>query len=1040
MVIPNIQEQLKKKKQPAGVVPVPQVSVAVPKKNIPQTASNLPKPVSPSIPAKVLPKMGGVPNAQKPPTTPAAPFVGGPLAAYNSPEAKAAREKSGLQPVDPIVNPGAPQNTNPTENGQVPSPENNGFAFSKESDKFNNPIFEKTSEAFSLANSEYKDPNEFAKELGLSTGPESIEDVVKQYKEKNKKEADFQKEINALEGGIESDSFKMEKDKGKSAIKATYANFAQGREGAVGSSAFKVAEGFDNRINQQMDIQTRAIQVNQLKRKKAEEDLADAQKRGDQSLAQSLMSDIARADQNIREAEARLGEVQNNAMDLSMKMEEQKANSKMKAFDVLAKSPAGSLAGQDPMAVAESFGVDTATASVLITMDTKKVALEARQMDMDEADYAIKMSEIQENIANAKFAGMTPEQKNFEYYKGMMYDDPAAAEEFALATGIKEKSFFADFQQQVQEAEVLYEKKGVKAPIKSKYAYDVTPDGAISFEKSAPAGKCIGKRSQCGEFVNDVINGGPGLMGDTYESKMAKVNSKSAVPGSAFVEKIGGVTGHTGIVEKTYPDGSFDIRESNYTHDAQGRPLISTAHIAVGSSRWKSIVENGGFYVPGASQAKDVETGGAQKAPVQEGQGGLLQKYAAAFASGEYEIDDLKAMGMSPSDIKMVTSAAFQMPKGGLNENYMTYAQAIASGSMDASELKDYGIKPNDIGMIAAAAMELKMQGGGGGGNEARSTAEVILGSGGAMTINDIPAESRAAVQAQINQLQNDPAYKQTGQNASIKAAQAIFNGSSTLTLAQLPQSMRIEVETELGKMRAQALKSGDIFGAMRATAGGKDVSETFMASFEKSASVISQVDQLAGLLTKGKKEAELYAKSQGVDASPFTAWWKKKNPWNEDAQGISAAINGIVPNLARGIFGEVGVLTDRDIEQYTKIVPNISQPETTQKVISALLLTNLKKSMENKIKTQIGANRDVSNYIAQYEEITMQLEDMNKSLGIQPKNTQPVTAGGTLSGLSALAKPFLGNDIYRPPTQNDQASPWDDIETDDTDDFLTNF
>lgn len=926
---------------------------------------------------------------------------------------------------------------NPNQNPAQPPATENKSLFSTESDKYGNPIFEKNSEAYSLANSQYKDPNAFAKELGLNTGPESIEDVVKQHKESQQKEADFQKQINEMEGSIENDTYRMEKAKAKSATSATAANFAQSREGVMGSSAPKIVQGFEERISKQMGIQKRAIDINTLKRKKAEEDLAEAQKRGDQQLAQSIMSDIASADQKIREAEARLGEISNESVSLSMKMEEQRANSKMAAFDVLAKSPAGSLSGQDPMAVAESFGVDAATASVLIAMDTKKVALEARQFEMDDADYAIKMSEIKENIANAKVAGMTNEQKNFQYYKEMMYDDPAGAEEFALATGIKEKSFFTDFQQQVEEADVVYEKKGVKVPIKSKYDYDVTPDGGLSFEKSAPAGKCIGKRSQCGEFVNDVINGGPGLMGDTFESKKAKVNSKFAVPGSAFVEKIGGVTGHTGIVEKTYDDGSFDIRESNYVRDEKGRPLISTAHIAVGSARWKTIVESGGFYVPGASQSKDVETGGVQKMPVEQAQNGLLKKYAAAFASGEYEIDELKAMGMSPSDIKMVTSLAFSMPKAGMDSvQIQNFAQQVANNKLSISDLKNMGLNENQLQQISLASSSM----GGGEGNSARTTAEIILGSGGAMTVLNLPIEERAAVQAQINELQKNPAYKASTDSFASKAAQAIFSGNSTLTLNQLPQKTRVDVETELGKMRSEALKAGDIYGAMRASAGGGQVSDTAAQKFEKTANVI---DQLQGLTSVLKDKKAL--KAVGVDSSPFWGWVQGKNPWSKEGQEISAQLQAIVPNLARGVYGEVGVLTDKDIELYRKTLPNLKQPEDIQKSITTLTLRSLRNSLENQIKIQSGLGNDLSGLVPFYSQIDETVRQMENDLGIKdPKNSSAAsvkpTFEGTLAGLSALSAPFLGNKTYKPAAPVQQVSPWDDIDIDDPNDFLNNF
>lgn len=145
----------------------------------------------------------------------------------------------------------------------------------------------------------------------------------------------------------------------------------------------------------------------------------------------------------------------------------------------------------------------------------------------------------------------------------------------------------------------------VAVPIKSKFAYNVVNPNEIRF--NIPPGK-MKTRGECGMLVNDALNGGPGLMGDSYESKMGVVNSKLPVAGGAFVEKINGLaSGHTGLVEKVYPDGSFDIRESNY----HGKWTVSTETITPGTARWKTIVEGGGFYDPvkGGSSTSKKEKG-----------------------------------------------------------------------------------------------------------------------------------------------------------------------------------------------------------------------------------------------------------------------------------------------------------------------------------------------------------------------------------------------------------------------------------------------
>lgn len=74
---------------------------------------------------------------------------------------------------------------------------------------------------------------------------------------------------------------------------------------------------------------------------------------------------------------------------------------------------------------------------------------------------------------------------------------------------------------------------------------------------------------QCWQFVNDVAGIG---VGDTLTEKENMISKDlQATPWAAFVEDIGNVgaingkpTGHIGIIEKVYDDGSFDVVEANY--------------------------------------------------------------------------------------------------------------------------------------------------------------------------------------------------------------------------------------------------------------------------------------------------------------------------------------------------------------------------------------------------------------------------------------------------------------------------------------------
>lgn len=204
----------------------------------------------------------------------------------------------------------------------------------------------------------------------------------------------------------------------------------------------------------------------------------------------------------------------------------------------------------------------------------------------------------------------------------------------------------------------------VAVPNKSKYEYNVVGSDEIRF--NAPEGQPLPNgRTQCGQFVNDALFGGPqnGGVGDSFESKM-KLNNSPGTPvaGGAFFENIPGLwTGHTGLVEKVYPDGSFDIRESNYKKNAQGTPIVSTAHIVPGSKRWTYMVENGGFYDP------------------IKGGSGVSKKGGGVTAGGDYGkyYQEAKAQGMPDQEAKAYAVKQFNSQNAPLTQAQSSALDAL---------------------------------------------------------------------------------------------------------------------------------------------------------------------------------------------------------------------------------------------------------------------------------------------------------------------------------------------------------------------------
>lgn len=97
-------------------------------------------------------------------------------------------------------------------------------------------------------------------------------------------------------------------------------------------------------------------------------------------------------------------------------------------------------------------------------------------------------------------------------------------------------------------------------------------------------------------------------------------------------------------------------------------------------------------------------------------------------------------------------------------------------------------------------------------------------------------------------------------------------------------------------------------------------------------------------------------------DFGPLLGIISGANPYNEKAQLIKAQLQSIVPNLARGVYGEVGVLTDADIANYMKTIPNLTSTEDLRNAVLEMTKRTIGRSLETKLRTYAGTY-DVSGY-----------------------------------------------------------------------------
>lgn len=77
----------------------------------------------------------------------------------------------------------------------------------------------------------------------------------------------------------------------------------------------------------------------------------------------------------------------------------------------------------------------------------------------------------------------------------------------------------------------------------------------------------------------------------------------------------------------------------------------------------------------------------------------------------------------------------------------------------------------------------------------------------------------------------------------------------------------------------------------------------------------------------------------------------------------LNNLVDSLTPGLARGVFGEVGVLTDEDVKRYKALIPNITRDPETAKILMDDLIRTLKERKRITINNLDKAGYDVKNF-----------------------------------------------------------------------------
>lgn len=102
----------------------------------------------------------------------------------------------------------------------------------------------------------------------------------------------------------------------------------------------------------------------------------------------------------------------------------------------------------------------------------------------------------------------------------------------------------------------------------------------------------------------------------------------------------------------------------------------------------------------------------------------------------------------------------------------------------------------------------------------------------------------------------------------------------------------------------------------------------------------------------------------------PWIADVKQVFGQDQNINAFKAAITRLVPSLARGQYGEVGVLTDTDIERYMRTVASLDQSPNSNKKAMWATKVLLAKTLKIKTQREAIAGNSVSQFIPQLKRI----------------------------------------------------------------------
>lgn len=269
-------------------------------------------------------------------------------------------------------------------------------------------------------------------------------------------------------------------------------------------------------------------------------------------------------------------------------------------------------------------------------------------------------------------------------------------------------------------------------------------------------------------------------------------------------------------------------------------------------------------------------------------------------------------------------------------------------------------------------------------------------------------AEARQLTVDQLNYALNEAERLQTGtEQDSVTAGlrnipeflKGTLNREATAQTRDLEKIAAQKKTTPSSSVSvADILQAGGASEALlQASVGGKATTDTFRTSYEKTLNTLYQLSDLSKAFDTYKENTGDKG-TLGVGAGseltgPIMGIIRSANPYDTKAQQIKAQLTALVPNLARGVYGEVGVLTDQDIALYSQTLPNLKSTKEVRDALLAITAKSVYRALENKLLVQAKGGVDVSGFATDLTQMRTLTDNLLTTAGVP---TESPTTGGT--------------------------------------------